>query len=338
MASVLPYAIDDIHHNVYFLLSREGSQPRWADSGMYADFGGAKSDSTDTDVHDTAAREFSEEGNLRIPFGFNLLERLPRAEGEEGWRPIAEQLRGGAYTARFDFDSGTHTYTTFLKQVPFIRTIQEDFESAYIAAITSEDVSPVYYEKDAVAWVSTERLLSIATSGRYGRGGMKLRPHFRRRALMILREFPWARNIGTPRSNAARFREGAPKSYTSSPVATASVRAKISALAPSTHGALSWRTPVFDMENETEPQDIFNECIFTCDDNIDDGSCLGQGDGTLPAASSLKSGSPRHSASACAPGVADCDEIKEACSACVGGLPLVPPGFSPRDKFDENNT
>ena len=174
---------------------------------MYADFGGSKS-SSDPDSAATAAREFHEEGNRRIPFGFVPLDTLPRAHGERGWVDIAESLRAGAYTARFDFrsDNGAWSYTTYLKQVPFLRSLSEDFENAYIEAIADPESSSVYTEKDAVSWVSTERLLSLATSSS-SRGGIQLRPHFKRRIVLILREFPWAKRIGTPKSNAERFRK-----------------------------------------------------------------------------------------------------------------------------------
>ena len=192
MASLLPYAIDPVHSNIYFLISREAVTPSWECAGLWSDFGGA-ANPDDEDVFATCAREFHEESNRIVPYYSG--ERLPRPSGTEAWKRIAESLRAGNYTLKLDFHNSRWGYTTVVKQIPWMPQVVEQFSRRYLdVAIHGGD--DVFVEKDSLQWVSPERLFGLATRGSRGESGLnsrssiRLRPHFKKRVLHVLRHFP----------------------------------------------------------------------------------------------------------------------------------------------------
>ena len=66
-ASILPYAIDTQHNNLYILLGAETRQARWAESGKFSDFGGRAIPGESAEA--CAAREFYEETCATVPMG-----------------------------------------------------------------------------------------------------------------------------------------------------------------------------------------------------------------------------------------------------------------------------
>lgn len=195
MASILPYSIDPIHGNYYILLGRESCIPVWEGSGLYSDYGGGVNPE-DADEYDTAAREYHEETNRLIPLYEG--EICPRSD----WRGIAASLREGNYTMKIKFETEGWQYYTIIKQIPWMPDLTDHFSAAYLRAITSGAAEDQFTEKDNVQWVSPQRLLRIATSGRrhcrrraaksakmYNEP-IQLRPHFKKRIVHILRNFP----------------------------------------------------------------------------------------------------------------------------------------------------
>ena len=112
-ASVLPYAIDPQHNQVFFLLGSERHLPRWQDSGKFSDFGGSVKYKEETETR-TAAREFFEETCCVVPWGETDEPIL------QSFEPIQKALENEEYTMclRTDIDSA-RIYYTYVKQIPF---------------------------------------------------------------------------------------------------------------------------------------------------------------------------------------------------------------------------
>ena len=112
-ASVLPYAIDPQHNQLFFLLGSERNLPRWQDSGKYSDFGGSVKFKEEKCTR-TAAREFFEETCCVVPWSENDGPIL------KSFEPIQRDLENEQYTMclRTDIDS-ERMYYTYVKQVPF---------------------------------------------------------------------------------------------------------------------------------------------------------------------------------------------------------------------------
>jgi hypothetical protein len=217
-ASILPYAVDDVHGNVYWLLAKEQFILSWpAGSDTWGDFGGSVGNNEDAE--DTAGREFQEEsmGVLRIFEG----EPLPRKTPDV----VIRALKNKKYTFRMTFDTdacdgkgGKCRYVVFVMQVPWdphvpkrFRTCREDLmhihKDGYVhehmasylfhpAVYDIRDNPPhdgivakvgaEYIEKDVVRWWSAETLAS-ALAGSIEHG--KIRQSFAQRAKYSLREF-----------------------------------------------------------------------------------------------------------------------------------------------------
>lgn len=195
MASILPYSIDPIHGNYYILLGRESFIPEWEGSGLYSDWGGGINPDTDMDEYDTAGREFFEETNNSIPLYEG--ETCPRPD----WRGISTMLREGKYTMKIKFETDGWSYYTIIKQIPWMPDITDTFSAVYLRAMTNGSTTEHFTEKDDAQWVTPQRLLRIALSGRRRRRRasksskmynetIQLRPHFKKRIVHILRNFP----------------------------------------------------------------------------------------------------------------------------------------------------
>ena len=112
-ASVLPYAIDPQHNQVFFLLGSERHLPRWQDSGKFSDFGGSVKYKEETSTN-CAAREFFEETCCVVPWGETDEPIL------QSFEPIQNALENEEYTMclRTDIDRA-RMYYTYVKQIPF---------------------------------------------------------------------------------------------------------------------------------------------------------------------------------------------------------------------------
>ena len=114
-SSILPYAIDNQHNNIFFLLGSERTIPNWIDSGKFSDFGGStkyKGESPET----TAAREYHEETCCCVPFNESEVDMDIRTS----WKYIVEELKNEKYSfcLRTNIDDNK-CYYTYVKQIPF---------------------------------------------------------------------------------------------------------------------------------------------------------------------------------------------------------------------------
>lgn len=291
-ASVLPYAVDPYHGNTYFLLSRESCVPVWECSGLWSDFGGGAQEGED--VYMNAAREFHEESAMVVPFFPN--EPMPR---ECGWKDISKALRDGKYTIMVKFETENWSYTTFIKQVPFIANLCDTFQKHYLDAVAGGKAYEAYTEKDAVQWVSPQKLLRAATSGKRrssASGELQLRPHFKQRAIHILRHFP------------AKF---------------------AAVMTPTVSSALSWRAAANAAKHKSAAAPVyFKPLLYGRTPEIDRSWSDAYEDDaeTDVCASSTTCGSN----SARAQRHADDDGHGHCSGKSAGGVSDVPPGFSPR--------
>ena len=115
-ASVIPYAIDDQHNNMYVLLGSERIFPKWRESGKFSDFGGACKDKETPEQ--CGAREFFEETS-------SILSDVPGLGSVDEIRQTFENKK---YTFRIvTICNDDHFYVTFVKQVPFDASIQRRF-------------------------------------------------------------------------------------------------------------------------------------------------------------------------------------------------------------------
>ena len=114
-SSILPYAIDDQHNNIFFLLGAERNIPNWVDSGKFSDFGGGTKYKTET-PQKTAAREFHEETCACVPFDESEQEMVIRPT----WDRIVTELEQEKYSfcLRTNIDDNK-CYYTYVKQIPF---------------------------------------------------------------------------------------------------------------------------------------------------------------------------------------------------------------------------
>ena len=111
-ASVLPYAIDTQHNNLYILLGAEARQLRWSESGKFSDFGGRAA------PHETAeacaAREFYEETCAMLTIGDTV----------DSVSDIETLLKNNKFSFKITtIIDATRYYVTFVKQIPFSASI-----------------------------------------------------------------------------------------------------------------------------------------------------------------------------------------------------------------------
>ena len=115
-ASVIPYAIDEQHNNLYVLLGSERVFPKWRESGKFSDFGGACKDRETPEM--CAAREFFEETS-------SILSDVPGLDSVDSIREAFEKQK---YTFRITtICDKNRFYVTFVKQIPFDASIHRRF-------------------------------------------------------------------------------------------------------------------------------------------------------------------------------------------------------------------
>lgn len=111
-ASVLPYAIDTQHNNLYILLGAEARQVRWSESGKFSDFGGRASPRETAEA--CAAREFYEETCAMLTIGDTV----------HNVSDIETLLKNNKFTFKITtIIDATRYYVTFVKQIPFSASI-----------------------------------------------------------------------------------------------------------------------------------------------------------------------------------------------------------------------
>lgn len=218
-ASILPYAVDDMWGNVYWLLGKEQVVRGWANgSEKWSDFGGASK--AGESAAQTAAREFHEETLAMMPFYEG--EEMPR----QSYVPIVKALQAGEYTFKMETPIGEDgVYITFVVQVPLLPGITAEVEKthALLSKLAEEEggrggvasgggaAAPIdhpacsanrvnrdYLEKTTCRFWSTPVLKRAGTSfsgtiqnrTRSGLRNEQLRNTFRHRLRIVLAEFP----------------------------------------------------------------------------------------------------------------------------------------------------
>ena len=115
-ASVMPFAVDQQHNNLYILLGSERHQPRWHESGRFSDFGGTSTGKESPE--ECAAREFFEET------GAILRDTVPELASVE---TIKEMLEAQKFSFRITtIIDDERYYVTFVKQIDFDASISAD--------------------------------------------------------------------------------------------------------------------------------------------------------------------------------------------------------------------
>ena len=131
-ASIVPFSVDPIHRNVYFLLAQERNG-RWRGANTWSDFGGKRCGSEAPSR--TASREFFEEScaTVRVEDG------LPRTASD-----IERCLADQRYAFRIDFEGGGgHDYVTFVKQVPWQPSMSKTFNQTIKALVRARHGAPL---------------------------------------------------------------------------------------------------------------------------------------------------------------------------------------------------
>ena len=189
-ASILPYAIDTQHNNLYVLLGAERSVPRWHESGKFSDFGGRAI--TGETAEQCASREFHEETCAAITLNDSV----------NSSADMETLLLNKKYTFKITtiIDS-ERFYVTFVKQIPFDAAIcrkfakilqilqcvrneskvagiytptspeEADMLKSHLAVTMSEDGKQVlrvrkeYLEKQALQWISLPHMREAIVRG-----------------------------------------------------------------------------------------------------------------------------------------------------------------------------
>jgi hypothetical protein len=127
-SSILMYARDPVHHNLYFLLGRERLDDRYSDSNTWSDFSGRTQVNAEGNMEtpsETAAREAWEETAAVVRFQRH--ESLP-IEGPDALRRL---LDDGSYALRLTFISGHQSqYVTYVVETPFEPEVTDRFYKA----------------------------------------------------------------------------------------------------------------------------------------------------------------------------------------------------------------
>ena len=152
-AGVLFFSLCPTTGHTLFLLGRENSHSGWADSNLWADFGGSV-DSRDRDIYDTAAREAYEETMGLLCDREELANRLRNNDNSQ----LAFDIQ---VLVNLDMGVSTHApyyYRIFLVQVPYMHyDIFFDRMRTYMRR-TSTKLSNA--DKSAIAWVRADRLVA----------------------------------------------------------------------------------------------------------------------------------------------------------------------------------
>ena len=107
-ASVLPYAIDAQHNNLYILLGAEARQARWSESGKFSDFGGRSLPKESAEA--CAAREFFEETCAMVDIDGAV----------KSISDMEKLMEDNKFTFRITtIIDDSRYYVTFVKQIPF---------------------------------------------------------------------------------------------------------------------------------------------------------------------------------------------------------------------------
>lgn len=215
-SSVLLYAIDNQHANVYFLLAIESMFPLWSESGKIGDFSGSTLSDKET-AEQCAAREFNEETAGVIPWDDSEAPGLYRQNTDYIVKCLKNKDYSYKVTTLIDDD---RKYTSFVKQCKFNPKYTRDFQNVVSAlsmarysisncgqftphnehqklffqshpSVTMVDnvvtaVSRSYLEKQSLIWVSMEQIKDAMVADR---AGMILRDTFKNRMKAILEKF-----------------------------------------------------------------------------------------------------------------------------------------------------
>ena len=203
-ASILPFCVDNVFGNVYFILARERFVAGWRGSLTWSDFGGRCEGSESAE--ECAAREFQEETMAVIPVtpreNSRSYAELVRAGARRDTEALATDLRAGGYTLRVNVASTSGTYTTFVKQVPWRPECQDGFRDVLRqarAGTLSPDhavsgdgagVSDVFLEKTCVKLWSVDQVRRLVSDTRRQRGPDRLRWGFHEKLGVIINQFP----------------------------------------------------------------------------------------------------------------------------------------------------
>lgn len=128
-ASILPFARDSTHGNIYFLLGRERHDGRYPDSNTWGDFSGKTSINSIGNLErpeETASREAWEETAAVVKF--QRSDQLPL----ESCSHIERQLENGLYAMKMTFYSKQNRpqYITYVVEIPFDAAAPDRFHKA----------------------------------------------------------------------------------------------------------------------------------------------------------------------------------------------------------------
>ena len=247
-ASILPYAIDTQHNNLYLLLGAERNIPRWHESGKFSDFGGRAMPGESAEK--CAAREFHEETCATVTLN--------------GTVNTSEDMETLLLNQKYTFKITTvidasRYYVTFVKQVPFQADIcrvyadvlqklqcartesrmagsytpHSEDEAAMLRshpAVVMDDVSEnvlkvhkEYIEKQALQWISLPHIREAIV-----RGDMSTPPQRMPLQCVILRDtFRWRMKHVLPHFEKACVRWGGATLLSKAPVNPASANVRI---------------------------------------------------------------------------------------------------------------
>jgi len=247
-ASILPYAIDTQHNNLYLLLGAERNVPRWHESGKFSDFGGRAI--LGESAEKCAAREFHEETCAVV----TLNDTVNTSEDME----ILLLNRKYTFKITTVIDASRY-YVTFVKQVPFqadicrlyadvLQTLQSVRTESRMAgsytpqseeettmltshpAVVMDDtkekvlkVHKEYIEKQSLQWISLPHIREAIV-----RGDMATPPQRMPPQCVVLRDtFRWRIKHVLPYFEQACVRSGGATLLSKAPVNPASANVRI---------------------------------------------------------------------------------------------------------------